>query len=167
MMNVEFKQQVKWIEPLNKKRRRERQSLIFKHENDPEVMQMIMQMIIHIVIHIVIQDIIEMIMKEVIHIIEEIIQDEGVILMIEIVILIEDIIIIINKMYNNLVHFINLFVTMSFLVRSVSKSLLYRSSLTSLSSTIGKRFFATEAEEKEVWDYFLLIRIRIELKCKK
>ena len=87
--------------------------------------------------------------------------------MIEIVILIEDIIIIINKMYNNLVHFINLFVTMSFLVRSVSKSLLYRSSLTSLSSTIGKRFFATEAEEKEVWDYFLLIRIRIELKCKK
>ena len=163
MMNVEFKQQVKWIEPLNKKRRRERQSLIFKHENDPEVMQMI----IHIVIHIVIQDIIEMIMKEVIHIIEEIIQDEGVILMIEIVILIEDIIIIINKMYNNLVHFINLFVTMSFLVRSVSKSLLYRSSLTSLSSTIGKRFFATEAEEKEVWDYFLLIRIRIELKCKK
>ena len=162
-MNVEFKQQVKWIEPLNKKRRRERQSLIFKHENDPEVMQMI----IHIVIHIVIQDIIEMIMKEVIHIIEEIIQDEGVILMIEIVILIEDIIIIINKMYNNLVHFINLFVTMSFLVRSVSKSLLYRSSLTSLSSTIGKRFFATEAEEKEVWDYFLLIRIRIELKCKK
>lgn len=161
-MNVEFKQQVKWIEPLNKKRRRERQSLIFKHENDPEVMQMI----IHIVIHIVIQDIIEMIMKEVIHIIEEIIQDEGVILMIEIVILIEDIIII-NKMYNNLVHFINLFVTMSFLVRSVSKSLLYRSSLTSLSSTIGKRFFATEAEEKEVWDYFLLIRIRIELKCKK
>ena len=146
MMNVEFKQQVKWIEPLNKKRRRERQSLIFKHENDPEVMQMI----IHIVIHIVIQDIIEMIMKEVIHIIEEIIQDEGVILMIEIVILIEDIIIIINKMYNNLVHFINLFVTMSFLVRSVSKSLLYRSSLTSLSSTIGKRFFATEAEEKEV-----------------
>lgn len=162
MMNVEFKQQVKWIEPLNKKRRRERQSLIFKHENDPEVMQMI----IHIVIHIVIQDIIEMIMKEVIHIIEEIIQDEGVILMIEIVILIEDIIII-NKMYNNLVHFINLFVTMSFLVRSVSKSLLYRSSLTSLSSTIGKRFFATEAEEKEVWDYFLLIRIRIELKCKK
>lgn len=159
MMNVEFKQQVKWIEPLNKKRRRERQSLIFKHENDPEVMQMI--------IHIVIQDIIEMIMKEVIHIIEEIIQDEGVILMIEIVILIEDIIIIINKMYNNLVHFINLFVTMSFLVRSVSKSLLYRSSLTSLSSTIGKRFFATEAEEKEVWDYFLLIRIRIELKCKK
>ena len=162
MMNVEFKQQVKWIEPLNKKRRRERQSLIFKHENDPEVMQMI----IHIVIHIVIQDIIEMIMKEVIHIIEEIIQDEGVILMIEIVILIEDIIIII-KMYNNLVHFINLFVTMSFLVRSVSKSLLYRSSLTSLSSTIGKRFFATEAEEKEVWDYFLLIRIRIELKCKK
>ena len=158
-MNVEFKQQVKWIEPLNKKRRRERQSLIFKHENDPEVMQMI--------IHIVIQDIIEMIMKEVIHIIEEIIQDEGVILMIEIVILIEDIIIIINKMYNNLVHFINLFVTMSFLVRSVSKSLLYRSSLTSLSSTIGKRFFATEAEEKEVWDYFLLIRIRIELKCKK
>ena len=163
MMNVEFKQQVKWIEPLNKKRRRERQSLIFKHENDPEVMQMI----IHIVIHIVIQDIIEMIMKEVIHIIEEIIQDEGVILMIEIVILIEDIIIIINKMYNNLVHFINLFVTMSFLVRSVSKSLLYRSSLSSLSSTIGKRFFATEAEEKEVWDYFLLIRIRIELKCKK
>lgn len=163
MMNVEFKQQVKWIEPLNKKRRRERQSLIFKHENDPEVMQMI----IHIVIHIVIQDIIEMIMKEVIHIIEEIIQDEGVILMIEIIILIEDIIIIINKMYNNLVHFINLFVTMSFLVRSVSKSLLYRSSLTSLSSTIGKRFFATEAEEKEVWDYFLLIRIRIELKCKK
>ena len=163
MMNVEFKQQVKWIEPLNKKRRRERQSLIFKHENDPEVMQMI----IHIVIHIVIQDIIEMIMKEVIHIIEEIIQDEGVILMIEIVILIEDIIIIINKMYNDLVHFINLFVTMSFLVRSVSKSLLYRSSLTSLSSTIGKRFFATEAEEKEVWDYFLLIRIRIELKCKK
>ena len=163
-MNVEFKQQVKWIEPLNKKRRRERQSLIFKQENDPEVMQMI----IHIVIHIVIQDIIEMIMKEVIHIIEEIIQDEGVILMIEIVILIEDIIIIIiNKMYNNLVHFINLFVTMSFLVRSVSKSLLYRSSLTSLSSTIGKRFFATEAEEKEVWDYFLLIRIRIELKCKK
>ena len=162
-MNVEFKQQVKWIEPLNKKRRRERQSLIFKHENDPEVMQMI----IHIVIHIVIQDIIEMIMKEVIHIIEEIIQDEGVILMIEIVILIEDIIIIINKMYNNLVHFINLFVTMSFLVRSVSKSLLYRSSLSSLSSTIGKRFFATEAEEKEVWDYFLLIRIRIELKCKK
>ena len=162
-MNVEFKQQVKWIEPLNKKRRRERQSLIFKHANDPEVMQMI----IHIVIHIVIQDIIEMIMKEVIHIIEEIIQDEGVILMIEIVILIEDIIIIINKMYNNLVHFINLFVTMSFLVRSVSKSLLYRSSLTSLSSTIGKRFFATEAEEKEVWDYFLLIRIRIELKCKK
>ena len=162
-MNVEFKQQVKWIEPLNKKRRRERQSLIFKHENDPEVMQMI----IHIVIHIVIQDIIEMIMKEVIHIIEEIIQDEGVILMIEIVILIEDIIIIINKMYNNLVHFINLFVTMSFLVRSVSKSRLYRSSLTSLSSTIGKRFFATEAEEKEVWDYFLLIRIRIELKCKK
>ena len=162
-MNVEFKQQVKWIEPLNKKRRRERQSLIFKHENDPEVMQMI----IHIVIHIVIQDIIEMIMKEVIHIIEEIIQDEGVILMIEIIILIEDIIIIINKMYNNLVHFINLFVTMSFLVRSVSKSLLYRSSLTSLSSTIGKRFFATEAEEKEVWDYFLLIRIRIELKCKK
>lgn len=161
-MNVEFKQQVKWIEPLNKKRKRERQSLIFKHENDPEVMQMI----IHIVIHIVIQDIIEMIMKEVIHIIEEIIQDEGVILMIEIVILIEDIIIII-KMYNNLVHFINLFVTMSFLVRSVSKSLLYRSSLTSLSSTIGKRFFATEAEEKEVWDYFLLIRIRIELKCKK
>lgn len=162
-MNVEFKQQVKWIEPLNKKRRRERQSLIFKHENDPEVMQMI----IHIVIHIVIQDIIEMIMKEVIHIVEEIIQDEGVILMIEIVILIEDIIIIINKMYSNLVHFINLFVTMSFLVRSVSKSLLYRSSLTSLSSTIGKRFFATEAEEKEVWDYFLLIRIRIELKCKK
>ena len=157
-MNVEFKQQVKWIELLNKKRRRERQSLIFKHENDPEVMQMI--------IHIVIQDTIEMIMKEVIHIIEEIIQDEGVILMIEIVILIEDIIII-NKMYNNLVHFINLFVTMSFLVRSVSKSLLYRSSLTSLSSTIGKRFFATEAEEKEVWDYFLLIRIRIELKCKK
>ena len=145
MMNVEFKQQVKWIEPLNKKRKRERQSLIFKHENDPEVIQMI----IHIVIHIVIQDIIEMIMKEVIHIIEEIIQDEGVILMIEIVILIEDIIII-NKMYNNLVHFINLFVTMSFLVRSVSKSLLYRSSLTSLSSTIGKRFFATEAEEKEV-----------------
>ena len=144
-MNVEFKQQVKWIEPLNKKRRRERQSLIFKHENDPEVMQMI----IHIVIHIVIQDIIEMIMKEVIHIIEEIIQDEGVVHMIEIVILIEDIIIII-KMYNNLVHFTNLFVTMSFLVRSISKPLLYRSSLTSLSSTVGKRFFATEAEEKQV-----------------
>ena len=136
---------------------------MFRNENDQEVILIAIRMIIHIVI----QDTIEMIMKEVIHIIEEIIQDEGVILMIEIVILIEDIIIIINKMYNNLVHFINLFVTMSFLVRSVSKSLLYRSSLTSLSSTIGKRFFATEAEEKEVWDYFLLIRIRIELKCKK
>lgn len=100
------------------------------------------------IIHIVIQDTVEMIMKEVIHIIEEIIQDEGVVHMIEIVILIEDIIII--KMYNNLVPFTNLFVTMSFLVRSISKPLLYRSSLTSLSSTVGKRFFATEAEEKEV-----------------
>ena len=118
---------------------------MFRHENDQEVILIVIRMIIHIVI----QDTIEMIMKEVIHIIEEIILDEGVVHMIEIVILIEDIIIII-KMYNNLVHFTNLFVTMSFLVRSISKPLLYRSSLISLSSTVGKRFFATEAEEKEV-----------------
>ena len=118
---------------------------MFRHENDQEVILIVIRMIIHIVI----QDTIEMIMKEVIHIIEEIIREEGVVHMIEIVILIEDIIIII-KMYNNLVHFTNLFVTMSFLVRSISKPLLYRSSLTSLSSTVGKRFFATEAEEKQV-----------------